>query len=91
MIFYFFNLYYTQCHRYGPRLASLKSRVEELEKLLEEERLKTTKERAEAEASLRAASDRIRIEAAENLRRYEEAAVRQQEQQNDIILALQVP
>ncbi|KAG0628014.1 hypothetical protein M758_2G243900 [Ceratodon purpureus] len=67
----------------------LKSRVEELEKLLEEERLKISKERAEAEVSLRAALDRIRMEAAENLKRYEEAAVRQQEQQNDIILALQ--
>jgi hypothetical protein len=68
----------------------LKARVEELEKLLEEERLKISKERAEAEVSLRAALDRIRMEAAETLKRYEEAAVRQQEQQNDIILALQV-
>lgn len=67
----------------------LKARVEELEKLLEEERLKISKERAEAEVSLRAALDRIRMEAAETLKRYEEAAVRQQEQQNDIILALQ--
>lgn len=69
----------------------MKSRVDELEKFLEEERLKISKERAEAEASLRVAMDRIRTEAAENLKRYEEAAVRQQEQQNDIILALQVP
>lgn len=69
----------------------MKSRVEELERFLEEERSKISKERAEAEASLRAALDRIRMEAAEELKRHEETSLRQQEQQNDIILALQVP
>lgn len=76
---------YAHCGR------SLKLRAEELEKLLEEERFKISKERAEAEASLRAALDRIRLEAAEELKRHEETALRQQEQQNEIILALQVP
>lgn len=68
----------------------MKLRVGELEKLLEEERSKISKERAEAETSLRAALDRIRMEATEELKRHEETALRQQEQQNDIILALQV-
>jgi F0F1-type ATP synthase membrane subunit b/b' len=68
----------------------LKVRVQELEKLLEEERSKGAKERAEAEASLKASLERVRTEAAEELKRHDEAAARQQEQQNELILALQV-
>lgn len=65
-------------------------RVQELEKLLEEERSKGAKERAEAEASLKVSLERVRTEAAEELKRHDEAAARQQEQQNELILALQV-
>lgn len=64
--------------------------MEELQRCLEDERFKISKERADAEASLRASLDRIRMEAAEELKRHEEAAARQLEQQNNIIVALQV-
>ncbi|XP_073390439.1 uncharacterized protein [Physcomitrium patens] len=67
----------------------LKMRMEELQRCLEDERFKISKERADAEASLRASLDRIRMEAAEELKRHEEAAARQLEQQNNIIVALQ--
>lgn len=69
---------------------SLKGRVDELEKLVEEERVKNSIERADAEASLKAALERVQLEATEELKRHNEAAARQQEQQNGIILALQV-
>lgn len=65
-------------------------KVQELEKLLEEERLKGAKERAEAEASLKVSLERVRTEAAEELKHHDEAAARQREQQNELILALQV-
>eukprot|EP01018_Ginkgo_biloba_P012851 Gb_37853 [translate_table: standard] len=70
-------------------IQSQKATIAELEPQLEEERNQRRDERGKAEADLKAAIERVRSEALEELKRQSEAASRQQKEQLDVINKLQ--
>jgi predicted KAP-like P-loop ATPase len=69
---------------------SQRTTIQELEKVLEDERMQHMKERAEAEGSLREELERVRNEALEELNSHKEAVSSMQMQQEDLLILLKV-